>query len=497
MENRQALLLEITEEKNKDWASVVRQCQDYAECCGLLIRKRGSEGKCSTEMGSMMLFPSKYPRSVYEQALAVQQTYNLLYHKVAHDYEFMKETLSSTFERDDFMRDLWKLYETARSSESQPVSMEIMRSDYMYQVKDGCFKIAQIEMNTVASSMAVLSEKVNQTHRYLDRVINKPKLIDSSKFPQHDTVSALASGLVAAWEIYNNTSAVVLVVVETDEMNFSDIRNIEYEMLRQSNEVKVIVRSTEGLSSSAVSLSDGNHLSVNEHEVAVVYFRTYFNPEHYNQRDWALRLMIERSKAIKCPTVAAQIAGSKTIQQVLTQPGVLERFLSPEECASLRDTFVAIYSLNKEAIEKVTEKPEDYVLKPNREGGGHNYYGQEILPKLKEIAATQEEEAYILMERVFPESQYNCRVAFDGAKATCSCILTVSELGMYGVIIGSASSVERNAASGYLLRTKSSNANEGGYYAGISAIDTPSLQDDKDMLDELANTRPCDDNCCS
>lgn len=35
----------------------------------------------------------------------------------------------------------------------------------MYHLKEGKFRIAQIEVNTIASSMAALSLKASQTHR--------------------------------------------------------------------------------------------------------------------------------------------------------------------------------------------------------------------------------------------------------------------------------------------------------------------------------------------
>lgn len=35
--------------------------------------------------------------------------------------------------------------------------------------------------------------------------------------------------------------------------------------------------------------------------------------------------MLERSKAIKCPSAAVHLAGTKKVQQVLASPGKLER----------------------------------------------------------------------------------------------------------------------------------------------------------------------------
>lgn len=58
-----------------------------------------------------------------------------------------------------------------------------------------------------------------------------------------------------------------------------------------------------------------------------------------------MREMIERSVAIKCPTVGYQLAGTKAVQAALCKPNVLERYLSAEESNILRDSFAVQYSL--------------------------------------------------------------------------------------------------------------------------------------------------------
>lgn len=87
-----------------EWNSIVSRRQKFvpglvgrnAGRChpGLVIRRNEADGKSRTEMGSMMLLPTKFPSSAYNQALAVQRVYNELYLKVAHDYQFMKESLA-------------------------------------------------------------------------------------------------------------------------------------------------------------------------------------------------------------------------------------------------------------------------------------------------------------------------------------------------------------------------------------------------------------------
>lgn len=49
-------------------------------------------------------------------------------------------------------------------------------------------------------------------------------------------------------------------------------------------------------------------------KVAVVYYRAGYSPDHYHgEAEWSARLMIERSKAIKCPNIQYHLAGTKKV----------------------------------------------------------------------------------------------------------------------------------------------------------------------------------------
>jgi len=64
---------------------------------------------------------------------------------------------------------------------------------------------------------------------------------------------------------------------------------------------------------------------------------------------WEARLLMERSLAIKCPDIGTHLVGTKTVQQVLARPGVLERFLpdQPQVVQQIRDTFTGLYTLDQ------------------------------------------------------------------------------------------------------------------------------------------------------
>lgn len=60
----------------------------------------------------------------------------------------------------------------------------------------------------------------------------------------------------------------------------------------------------------------------------MVYFRAGYTPNDYpTQKEWDGRLLIERSKAIKCPNISYHLAGAKKVQQVLANPGELEKYV--------------------------------------------------------------------------------------------------------------------------------------------------------------------------
>lgn len=83
-------------------------------------------------------------------------------------------------------------------------------------------------------------------------------------------------------------------------------------------------------------------------EVAVVYQRSCYKPSDFtSDSDWQTRLMIERSLAIVCPNIAYHLAGTKKVQQVLAQPGVVEKFIDDAKAVErIRMTFAELLSLD-------------------------------------------------------------------------------------------------------------------------------------------------------
>ena len=132
--------------------------------------------------------------------------------------------------------------------------------------------------------------------------------------------------------------------------------------------------------------------------------------------------------------------------------------------------------------EALDGKQGNYVLKPQREGGGYNFYGEQLKQKLLENTQQKGESGlklgeklaeYILMQRLFPPQQR--AILLRGGKVEGSGD-SVSELGCYGTIVADPEGkVLHNEYAGYLLRTKFSNVDEGGVASGFATLSSPYL----------------------
>ena len=264
---------------------------------------------------------------------------------------------------------------------------------------------------------------------------------------------------------------------------------------------------------SALLISHPSFQSTTPVEISVVYYRAGYTPTDYpTETEWATRLLLERSYAIKCPTVALQLAGAKKVQQVLASPGQLDRFLgigsttssldpaplanlSLTHAAKMLTSFTSLYPLDGtplgvKAVELANQEPERFVLKPQREGGGNNIYRTEIPPFLAALGEKDKlrtsdvgpkaREAYILMDLIEPPTGSTAIMVKAGEERGTR-VEVVSELGVYGVMLFKASSdgkgaeVLVNETVGHLLRTKGRDSDEGGVAVGFSVIDSPLL----------------------
>lgn len=134
-------------------------------------------------------------------------------------------------------------------------------------------------------------------------------------------------------------------------------------------------------------------------EVSVAYYRAGYTPQDYaGEAEWTARRSVEASAAVKCPSAGYHLAGAKAVQAALCKPGAVERFFpdDPQAAALLRRCFAAQFSLGDASVKvqateaiaaAIADRGARWVLKPQREGGGNNFYGEELARFLETHAA--------------------------------------------------------------------------------------------------------------
>uniref|UniRef100_A0A914C710 Glutathione synthetase n=1 Tax=Acrobeloides nanus TaxID=290746 RepID=A0A914C710_9BILA len=472
--------------KSEDLDLLVEDALDYAHSIGFVLRT--NEHKDRSDICQALpfsLLPSPFPGKLFNQAMSVQTAMNLLYFRASWDYDFLMKSHEAVIKTDVFIRKLSEIMTKVRQEGvRQTKTLVLQRADYMCHAPDGRIKgLKQIEVNNIASGMAGMSMRLTKLHNRLLTKMGFKQEVIKERLPDNQALLSQGPAIVQAWKDFGDPQAVVLFVVEEVNQNQFDQRLVEYSVEELSNgEIKVI-RATLTALSKRLHISESHDLFLdNSLKVAIVYFRAGYSPCHYpTEAEWEVRLMMERSTAVKCPWIGLQLANTKKVQQMLAAPGVIEHFFRdlPEVVSEIRKTFANLWGLENDddetenVIKDAIANPESYVLKPQLEGGGGNVFGQNISTLLSSMSK-EERSAYILMEKIAVPLQKNYLIrAFHPVRLEN----IVNELGIFGALYGNGQTKEifSNVATGYLMRSKYADMNEGGIACGAAVMDTPFL----------------------
>jgi len=453
------------------------EAREWALANGLIMCK--SDG--SVTHAPCTLIPRIVLREKVDELMNMSKILNSLFDQLARDPKFIIPMLESAANADsEFTGKILKLYEECLTEGIvQTNYLGIHRSDYMeVDSNTNLSGWAHIEFNTIASSFGPLGDKVVRLHDFLltrHLHLQHPQLVN----PQNGrNISQILA--TAAKKVHKNDPT-VLMIVQPGDRNFTDQRLLEFELWNM-HRVRLFRRTLKQIFQNGTL--ENKELVIQEEigskisfRVSVAYYRYGYHPRDYPSNDeWLARRMIERSRAIKCPNAIYHLLGSKTVQPILAKQGVLERYLKPEDCLKLRRVFVGMTNLDpaledKESISTVLadviKKPEDFVLKPQREGGGCNFYGKAIPEQLKQLSE-DERKGYMIMERVRPPVTTSVHMR----EGKVSVIPSVSEVGIYSVYLGDGKEELVNRTAGILCRTKEETMTEGGVASGYAVIDS-------------------------
>lgn len=470
---------------------------------GLLIKPNTIDSRVASQTIPVTLMPTLVDGQAFRLGWQLQPIWSQLMSDISRDVEFVLTTLNDQVLKDDhFTERLVQLYKAVhQAGVAESYSLSILRGDYML---DRTEQPKLVEMNTISASFAGLAPAVRRFHSRVAVKLNlvlRPTKLDAY-LPANESLEQVARALIRAQQLYGHgpNNSIVLVVTEPFLVNNYDVQAIMTEFNRQSRQTITGLRVTFELLVGNVHIGPNKELLYkpkgSRHgnlEVGVVYYRTGYAPEDFvDETWWALRCTIERSRAIKCPNIGMHLAGVKRIQHVLSQePKHLSRLLSrtsAEEVELVRRTLVNWYNVNEESADMVRQAPGNYVLKPNREGGGHNCFGSAILPKMHELLANQQSSTYGLMEFIHqppgrgivlqpltgvqPKPPADGNI-FDLNHQVNEMLTLTSEIGFYGVHLCGRDRVVCNLTAGHIVRTKLSTYNEVGVLKGSGALDSP------------------------
>lgn len=496
--------------------AAISNARDWQLTRGSLLKQVNFENEhlsIASPVG-VSLYPTLFPRALFESALHMQSIFNKLYAAVACDEEWLYSTLGELIKDDPLTRSLWTIHqEVKKAGYTQDYVAGIFRSDYMlHESSAGNLQLKQVEFNTISCAGGIHGEKASHLHRYLLQNGSyephqpfpgsfKPSI---SNMPSSNTLQTLVAGLAAMHKAYINAKSSgvshtgILMVVQPNNFNIADERPIEYGLWEESVPIYRVEFGEEVLAHTSLSPSREllyhppsrpSHLG--PVEISLVYFRSGFEIEEYTPIGYKCRLQLELSNAIKCPSVLSHLTTFKKVQEALAEPGTLDRFISPEEAAIVEDSFTPMYPMDdSEAGRKAMflalnpETAQNHVLKPSLEGGGHNIYGQDISLFL---AKTPKESwnLYILMEKIQPPLYNN--ILLSPTKPYSGPV--VSELGVFGVCYWKQSRtgnekgviIEHEEPPCWSFKTKSAGVNEMSVVKGYGCFDSPLLVDDETL----------------
>lgn len=129
-----------------------------------LLAPKGDGSKAI--VAPVTLYPTKFPKAAFDEALAVQKAFNSLYHGVIKNEEWLLGVMKDLAKFDpDFTGRLLDIQlKLAAKPATQHLTAGLFRSDYI--VHKGT-QIKQVEFNTVSISFGALSSKVSRLHKYV------------------------------------------------------------------------------------------------------------------------------------------------------------------------------------------------------------------------------------------------------------------------------------------------------------------------------------------
>ena len=478
--------------------TVIEDATEWAIMHGVAFRQANNAAKhCPFSIAPMSM-----KREVFQQLLQVTPIITKLINNIAEDHDFLQTSLIDTAKADPFFARLLALHQQTHgelTSRIKPARkpLLLMRTDFMNDRKHGA-KI--IEFNGIAAGMAPFGQRATELHAYMNNQwpdVYQQWIEDNQSTPVNNAgleqlayaISQAAGEVKTSFASHEkNQKPTFLMVIKENEDNVYDQHLLEIAL--QKLGLKTVRRTFKQLSTQLSTGQNKRLMLEGIGAIDVVYLRSgyqysdYYSPKQDDelccQTLSQTRLFIEQHHVAVNATFSQQLATSKAMQMLISSmhPNEFTRWgLTQQEANLAKNVLAEMKPVNQESISWfIAQKNKHaWVLKNQGEGGGHCIFGDDIIEKLTQLEP-HEYGAWAFMQHLFPHEREAPTIAVRNSSPSQINNL-VSEIGLFTAYYDDKPATELHGYTGYLIRSKPANENEGGIHSGQGILDSLVLAD--------------------
>ena len=478
-------MYKLEEEEKNIPENILEEMIMYLYTHGLIIKSKTN----GVNHIPIMLTPSPLPKDIYDKIYFYQIAFNKIIIRLSNDQKYLEEILNPIAEKDEFVRKNLDISKKLVNYEhKQKIKLGIFRNDYLFDKVQNFLLFT--EYNTIASSMGTFSDRLKKFYSFFSE--KYPDIFKKYKdtiipVESYDNIDKFSESMVEAIQLgFPNQykDSIIVFVVQKNETNIFDQCSISDDLY---NKYKIATKrlTLNEIKKNCVQDEKGN-LTIDGKLISMFYFRAgYCESDFQDEESWQGRELIELSTAIKVPDINTFLTTFKVFQYELSKPHVMKHYCDNELIINdILRFFGGIYYIRdmndeakKELFSKIKSDPTKYILKPMREGGGNNVYGD----KLKELIPEEGNEpgdllkVSVIVDKI--DSAVHESIVLRNEKISFQ--NSVSEFSIYGIVLSNENIFKINKSSSFLVRTKNKDEIEGGIMEGAGAVDLPCLVDVK------------------
>lgn len=440
------------ENAEPDWTALLQQ-----QSVGLHDPAQGFKA------APVSLTPWQLSQQQWRQAQQAAHTLGMLLEKIAEDRTWLLGETAALASSDSVPGAIWRALTKLDPRKRRTWQVTLSRHDFILDQQNHW---RWVESNPIAAGMGPLNQRWQQLYQ-----LQRPSevLAANPAIETQATLLAQAATEQAKLNLATNNEQVtplLVMVVEAQEDNIYDQQLLTAAI--ENQQVSVLRLTMDQLQQCQIDAK--HHLRLPDGRIVhLLYWRTGYNPvDHLGDSQLAFRARLEQVQIAQCPTLSAQLAGSKWLQHRLSN-----LLLDPKQNQQLAEHFGLDHAelqllqslcLASFAVSGLSELrlhallAQGYWYKKQQEGGGnvarfaeaHNWYHQrdaaDIL--MAPIAAN-------IRTETLCKHRHGDHVMEQGH---------ISELGIF--TLGTAAEY-----GGYLCRTKAAQSLEGGVHRGGAVLD--------------------------